>query len=112
MSILDRFLEHSRVYVFGQGDEADVLLASADWMPRNFRRRVEIMFPLIEPALKRRMLHRILPTLLGDNVKAREMQPDGTYRRVSREPDTPPLRAQLRFLQEAQSAEYEAEAAE
>ncbi|MGE5191424.1 MAG: polyphosphate kinase 1, partial [Deltaproteobacteria bacterium] len=111
-SILDRFLEHSRVYVFGQGDEADVLLASADWMPRNFRRRVEIMFPLIEPALKRRMLHRILPTLLGDNVKAREMRPDGTYRRVTREPDAPPLRAQLRFLQEAQSGEYENEAAE
>ncbi len=112
ISILDRFLEHSRVYVFGQGDEADVLLASADWMPRNFRRRVEIMFPLIEPALKRRMLHRILPTLLGDNVKAREMQPDGTYRRVMRESDAPPLRAQLRFLQEAQSDAYDADAAE
>lgn len=111
-SILDRFLEHSRVYVFGQGDEADVLLASADWMPRNFRRRVELMFPLIEPNLKRRMLHRILPTLLGDNVKAREMQADGTYRRVVRDPGTPPLRAQLRFLLEAQSGEYENETAE
>jgi polyphosphate kinase len=109
LSILDRFLEHSRVYVFGQGDEADVLLASADWMPRNFRRRVELMFPLIEPALKRRMLQRILPTLLGDNVKAREMQPDGTYRRVMREADIPPLRAQLRFLQEAQTGDYENE---
>jgi polyphosphate kinase len=109
LSILDRFLEHSRVYVFGQGDEADVLLASADWMPRNFRRRVELMFPLIEPALKRRMLQRILPTLLGDNVKAREMQPDGTYRRVPRESDAPPLRAQMRFLQEAQTGEYENE---
>jgi polyphosphate kinase len=111
-SILDRFLEHSRVYVFGMGEDADVLLASADWMPRNFRRRVELMFPLIEPNLKRRMLKRILPTLLSDNVKAREMQPDGTYRRVVREPDTPPLRAQLRFLQEAQSGELENEVAE
>jgi polyphosphate kinase len=109
LSILDRFLEHSRVYVFGQGDEADVLMASADWMPRNFRRRVELMFPLIEPALKRRMLQRILPTLLGDNVKAREMQPDGTYRRVPREADVPPLRAQMRFLQEAQTGDYENE---
>src|SRR5262245_27307928 len=109
LSILDRFLEHSRVYVFGQGEEADVLLASADWMPRNFRRRVELMFPLIEPALKRRMLQRILPTLLGDNVKAREMQPDGTYRRVTRDPDVPPLRAQLRFLQEAQTGDIETE---
>jgi len=108
-SILDRFLEHSRVYVFGQGEEADVLLASADWMPRNFRRRVELMFPLIEPNLKRRMLNRILPTLLGDNVKAREMQADGTYRRVERDPDTPPLRAQLRFLQEVQAGDFENE---
>ncbi len=111
-SILDRFLEHSRVYVFGLGEDADVLLASADWMPRNFRRRVELMFPLIEPNLKRRMLNRILPTLLGDNVKAREMQPDGTYRRVVRERGTPPLRAQLRFLQEAQSGELENEVVE
>jgi len=111
-SILDRFLEHSRVYVFGLGEDADVLLASADWMPRNFRRRVEIMFPLIEPNLKRRMLNRILPTLLGDNVKAREMQPDGTYRRVTRDPGTPPLRAQVRFLQEAASGELDNEAAE
>ena len=111
-SILDRFLEHSRVYVFGLGEDADVLLASADWMPRNFRRRVELMFPLIEPNLKRRMLNRILPTLLSDNVKSREMQPDGTYRRVTREPGTPPLRAQLRFLQEALSGELENEVAE
>ncbi len=111
-SILDRFLEHSRVYVFGQGDDADVLLASADWMPRNFRRRVELMFPLIEPNLKRRMLHRILPTLLADNVKTREMQADGTYRRVVRDAETPPMRAQLRFLLETQAADYENEASE
>lgn len=112
LSILDRFLEHSRVYVFGEGEEADVLLASADWMPRNFRRRVELMFPLIEPNLKRRMLNRILPTLMSDNVKAREMQADGTYRRVARDPATPLVRAQMRFLQEAQSADYENETAE
>jgi polyphosphate kinase len=109
ISILDRFLEHSRVYVFGQGDDADVLLASADWMPRNFRRRVELMFPLIEPTLKRRMLQRILPTLLTDNVKAREMQPDGTYRRVTRDPAAAPLRAQLKFLTDAQTADFENE---
>ncbi len=82
-------------------------------MPRNFRRRVELMFPLIEPNLKRRMLHRILPTLLGDNVKTREMQADGTYRRATRDPTAPACkRAQMRFLQEAQSADYENEMAE
>jgi polyphosphate kinase len=105
-SILDRFLEHSRVFVFGEGDYAEVYMSSADWMPRNFRRRVEVMFPLIEPALKQRMLKRILPMLLEDNVKAREMQSDGTYRRVVRDPDAPPLRAQLRFLTEALTGDY------
>jgi len=98
ISILDRFLEHSRVYVFGATDEADVYLASADWMPRNFHRRVEMMFPVLEPVLKRRILHHILPTLLSDNVKAREMLSDGRYRRVTCEPGSPPLRAQVRFL--------------
>ncbi|HTI52299.1 MAG TPA: polyphosphate kinase 1, partial [Planctomycetaceae bacterium] len=112
LSILDRFLEHSRVYVFGAGEEADVFLASADWMPRNFVRRVELMFPLIEPALKRRMLQRILPTLLADNVKVREMQPDGMYHRVSRSPDVPPLRAQIKLLTETLSPEYDGDARE
>jgi polyphosphate kinase len=108
-SILDRFLEHSRVFVFGEGEDADVFLASADWMPRNFRRRVELMFPLIEPTLKRRMLNRILPTLLADNVKSREMQPDGSYRRAVRDPSTAPLRAQLKFLTDSQTVEFENE---
>ncbi len=101
-SVLDRFLEHSRVCVFGQGDDADVFISSADWMPRNFRRRVEVMFPVIEPPLKKRLLNRILPTMLGDNVKARELQPDGKYHRVTREPDVAPLRAQLKFLSDVQ----------
>lgn len=104
ISILDRFLEHSRMYVFGQGDDADVFIASADWMPRNFVRRVEVMFPIIEPALKRRLLQNYLPTLLGDNVKAREMQPDGKYHRVTRGPGEPPVRAQIKFLEEVQPA--------
>ncbi|MBS0263454.1 MAG: polyphosphate kinase 1 [Planctomycetes bacterium] len=102
VSILDRFLEHSRVYVFGAGDDPDVYLASADWMPRNFRRRVELMFPLTEPHLKQRVVQGILPTLLTDNVKAREMQADGTYHRVTRGPNDKPLRAQLRFLTDPQ----------
>ncbi len=105
ISILDRFLEHSRMYVFGQGDDADVFVASADWMPRNFRRRVELMFPVIEPALKRRLLQSFIPTLLSDNVKAREMLPDGKYRRVERKEGEPAVRAQMKFLEEVQSAE-------
>ena len=98
-SIIDRFLEHSRIYVFGLGDGADIYLSSADWMPRNFIRRVEIMFPILQQALRMQILNDILPTLLADNVKAREMQPDGTYRRVVRPSDVPAVRAQLRLLQ-------------
>ena len=81
-SIVDRFLEHSRVFVFGPDEEAEVYLASADWMPRNFYRRVEVMFPVRAPDLKERILHEIVPAYLQDNVKARELMPDGSYRRV------------------------------
>ena len=81
-SIVDRYLEHSRIFVFGEGDRAKVFLSSADWMPRNFYRRVEVMFPIESPQLRRRFLNEILPTYLNDNVKARELQSDGTYVRV------------------------------
>ena len=78
-SIVDRFLEHSRIYVFGPDDEAQVFLSSADWMPRNFDRRVEVMFPIESPELKDRILHEIVPAYLTDNVKARFLQSDGSY---------------------------------
>ena len=104
-SILDRLLEHSRVYIFGAGDDADIYVASADWMPRNFRRRVEVAFPLVDPGPRHRILHRIMPILLEDNVKAREMLPNGKYTRVQRPPDAPQLRAQVRLMAEAQTYE-------
>ena len=78
-SIVDRFLEHSRIMVFGTEENAKVFLSSADWMPRNFHRRVEIMFPIESPPLKKRILRDILPAYLKDNVRARELQSDGTY---------------------------------
>jgi polyphosphate kinase len=78
-SIVDRFLEHSRVYVFGPDDDCQIFLSSADWMPRNFYRRVEVMFPIEAPDLRERILHEILPAHLMDNVKARILQSDGTY---------------------------------
>ena len=83
ISIVDKYLEHSRIAYFQNGDEPEVFLASADWMPRNFRRRVEIMFPIEDPQLQRRLVDGILGVVLADNVKARELQPDGTYRRVA-----------------------------
>ena len=81
-SVVDRFLEHSRVYVFSPGDEARVYLASADWMPRNFYRRVEVMFPVEAPDLRDRILNEIIPAYLRDNVKSRVLRPDGTYERL------------------------------
>jgi polyphosphate kinase len=82
VSIVDRFLEHSRVFYFSNAGSPEVFLASADWMPRNFIRRIEVMFPVEDAPLKARIVERILPTILGDNVKARLQNPDGSYRRL------------------------------
>ncbi len=106
-SIIDRFLEHSRIYVFGVGDDAEVYLSSADWMPRNFRRRVETMFPILEPVLKKQIIESIVPILQADNVKSREMQPDGSYSRVTPGKGAVPLRAQLQLLEELTPAPVE-----
>lgn len=97
-SIVDRFLEHSRVLVFGRGDDAQVFAGSADWMPRNFYRRVEVMFPIEAPQLKERILQEIVPLYLADNVKARILQPDGSHVRAPRQPDEPAHRSQEEFL--------------
>ncbi len=78
-SIVDRFLEHSRIYVFSPDDEAKVFLSSADWMPRNFHRRVEVMFPVEAPELKDRILREIIPAYRRDNTRTRVLGPDGTY---------------------------------
>jgi polyphosphate kinase len=97
-SIVDRFLEHSRLYVFSPDDEAKVFLSSADWMPRNFHRRVEVMFPIEAPDLKRRILKEVVPTYLRDNVKARLLKPGGTYDRVTPGPGESLHRSQEEFL--------------
>ncbi len=98
ISIVDKYLEHSRIAYFQNGDDPVVFLASADWMPRNFRRRVEIMFPIESPALRRRVVDGILGVILADNVKARELQPDGTYRHVQAPgPNEPAIRSQVEF---------------
>jgi polyphosphate kinase len=98
VSIVDRYLEHSRITYFQNGDDPEVFLASADWMPRNFRRRVEIMFPIEDHQLKRRVVDGILGVVLADNVKARELQADGTYRRVTpARAGEPSIRSQAEF---------------
>ncbi len=98
ISIVNKYLEHSRIAYFQNGDDPEVFLASADWMPRNFRRRVEIMFPIESPPLRRRLVDGVLGVLLADNVKARELQPDGTYRRMPPPgPNEPTIRSQVEF---------------
>src|SRR4051812_7551351 len=81
-SIVDRFLEHSRILVFGEGNKQQVFLSSADWMPRNFDRRVEVMFPIESEDLRQRLVEDIIPTYLRDNVRTRILRPDGTYSRA------------------------------
>jgi polyphosphate kinase len=82
VSILDRYLEHSRVFVFGNGGNPEVYLSSADWMPRNLDRRVELMFPLQQADLKERVI-QIMRAQMSDNQKARLLKQDGTYERVA-----------------------------
>lgn len=80
ISVVDRFLEHSRIYCFGKGSNEKIYLSSADFMTRNMERRVEIACPVYDEAVKGR-IHRILDANLCDNQKARIMQPDGSYRK-------------------------------
>src|SRR5207248_4411672 len=96
-SIVGRFLEHSRIYCFGNSGQREVFLSSADWMPRNFFRRVEVAFPLENPLLRDQIVKEVLPNLLNDRVKARELQPDGSYRRLKPEGKEPRAQAQWHF---------------
>ena len=85
VSILDRYLEHSRAVVFHNGGESEVYLSSADWMPRNLDRRVELMFPIRQQDLKEKVIGA-MRAQMTDNQKARMLKPDGTYERVSCRP--------------------------
>lgn len=101
ISIVGRFLEHSRIYYFANVGQPDLYLGSADWMPRNFLRRIEVAFPIMDPALRDRVINEILPNFLTDRVKAREMQPDGSYRRLKPEGTEPRVQAQWQFREKS-----------
>jgi len=96
-SIVGRFLEHSRIFSFGRGDEAEHFLGSSDLMPRNLDRRVEVVVPITDPLLRSR-IQDILNTCLADDVLAWELQPDGGWHRV---PTTAGLNSQRRFQEQA-----------
>ena len=104
ISIVGRFLEHSRIFYFGNGGKAKVYLGSADWMPRNLFRRVEVVFPVLDPGLRKRITDIILPGYLSDTVKARELGSDGVYRRAKPAPGKEPAQAQLTFRNLARKA--------
>ena len=86
----------------------EVFLGSADWMPRNFFRRIEVMFPVEDPRLKARLIDELLPVVLNDNVKARQLQADGTYTRVTRADGQDVLRSQAVFQSLARESAREA----
>ncbi len=102
LSIVDRYLEHARIFYFQNGGEPIFLLASADWMQRNFDQRVEIAFPILDPVLQKR-LKDILDTQLCDNIKGWWMHPDGSYLRTPTDGGAP-LRSQDRLYELAASA--------
>jgi polyphosphate kinase len=81
ISIVGRFLEHSRIYYFKNAGKEEIYMGSADLMPRNLNRRVEVIFPVRESNLIRHLRDDVLATYLADVAKARYMQPDGSYRR-------------------------------
>jgi polyphosphate kinase len=101
VSIIDRFLEHSRLFLFRNGGETEVYASSGDWMPRNFFRRIELTFPILSPPLKERCEKEVLATCLADNIKAWKLQPDGTYKR--RTGGDGKVRSQERFIEIARS---------
>jgi polyphosphate kinase len=104
ISIVDRFLEHARIYYFLNGGDEEYFLASADWMPRNLDHRVEVAFPVLAPILRER-LKEILDVQLGDTVKARVLLPDGRSTRASAS-GGPPLRSQERLHELARTARW------
>ncbi len=97
-SIIDRYLEHARIFYFRNGGHEEVYLSSADWMERNLTKRLEILFPVIDANHRRRMID-ILKTFFADNTKARELLPDGTYQPAVRKRRR--IRAQEKFHNEA-----------
>jgi polyphosphate kinase len=103
VSIVDRFLEHARIFHFCNGGDEEVYLASADWMPRNLDRRIELLFP-VEAAEARQKVLDALEAMFLDTVKARRLQADGSFKRKRHAKGEEPFRAQVHLYREAQRA--------
>jgi polyphosphate kinase len=106
-TVIDRFLEHARIIHFKNGGADEVFCSSADWMPRNFRRRVEVMFPVLDEQLKQRMIEEILGIMRADTAKGWLLRPNGHYERM---PDRDlGARSQQRFMELARERAREQE---
>jgi polyphosphate kinase len=101
-SILDRYLEHARIFWWKNGGDDLVYSGSADWMPRNLDRRIEVIFPIRDPDAKRRVIEDILPTELADNQFSWTLGPDGAYARTPCHGE-PPRRAQRDFMESVEN---------
>ena len=110
VSIVDRFLEHSRIFHFRNGGDEEVYLSSADWLPRNLDGRFELLFPVESPECRARVVEA-LDTMFMDNVKARWLQPDGTYKKRRVPKGEEPLRAQIQLYRSAEALRGRARAA-
>lgn len=99
VSILGRFLEHSRVYYFSNGGNEEIYVGSADLMPRNLDRRVEVVFPVEDPGLSNYIKDHLLEIYLNDNVRARIMDADGNFTRLPVPEGQEPLDCQRHFLE-------------
>jgi polyphosphate kinase len=102
-SIVDRFLEHSRLFYFENGGRPELWAGSADWMPRNFFRRIEAVFPIEDARLRRRIREELLAIPMADNVNAWRLKPDGAYERMNAAGQAP-LRSQWEFMEKATRA--------
>jgi len=107
-TVIDRFLEHARIFHFKNGGQDEVFCSSADWMPRNFRRRVEVMFPIVDEALKKRVMEEVLGTMRADTAKGWLLSPNAIYQRIHGE--GPALRSQARFMELARERAKESDA--
>ena len=109
--IVDRFVEHSRIFYFENACQPEIWLSSGDWAPKHLLHRIEVAFPVEDGNLRERLRSEVLETLLGDNVKVRFLQANGTYARPPRRQGTPFRRSQMEFLQRARQPTDRAAAA-
>jgi polyphosphate kinase len=104
ISIVGRFLEHSRIYYFRNAGKEEILLGSADLMPRNINNRVEVLFPVEDTGMIRYLRDDVLAEYQNDNVKARLMNSDGVYEKIKPKEDENPLNIQVKLFEIRQSA--------